>query len=145
LSLSLDQFIVKQLPIDVSTSGDNIIIPAVSQKQLWVIRCVLISNGTVTAQFRSGATSFNITGPFYLVANTGFSISQDEGQYVTPWFATRAGQGLNLNLSDNIAIGGVLSYIEVDGVYSSSSSSSSCSSSSSSSCRSSSSSSSLST
>lgn len=108
-----------------------------------MLRCVLISNGSVTAKFQTGATA-DITGPFYLVANTGFAMPQDEGQYVSPWFKTRANQDLTLDLSGAVAVGGVLSYIEVDGAYSSSSSSSSCrsSSSSSSSCRSSSSSSS---
>lgn len=142
MSVSLDAYVVKTASIAASTSGDNVVVNAVTGKQIWVLRCVLISNGSVDVKFKSG-TGLDITGPFYLVANTGFAIAQSEGQYVAPWFRTSASQSLVLNLSTSVSVGGVLNYIEVDGadISSSSSSRSSSSSSSSSSCRSSSSSS----
>lgn len=151
MSVSIDSFVVKQANITASASGNNTVVAAVAGRQIWVLRVVLISNGTVNVKFQSGASGQDITGLFYLVANTGFSMAQDDGQRVSPWCATREGDLLNLNLSAAVAVGGVLTYIEVEaGDYSSSSSScrssssssrSSSSSSSSSSCRSSSSSS----
>lgn len=113
---------VKQANIDVSTIGNNTIVAAVSGKQIWVLKCVLISNGSVNVTFRSG-TGKSITGPFYLVANGGFSAPQDDGQRVSPFCRTDRDENLVLNLSAGIAVGGVLSYIEVDGGEESSSSS----------------------
>ena len=145
MSVSLDGYVVRETPINVGTSGKNVIVQAVTNKEIWVLRCVLMSSGDVTATFHTGQNGSNITGPFPLIASTGFSLPQEEGQYVSSWFKTRVGDALVLNLSASVSVGGVLSYIEVEGeTWSSSSSScrSSSSSSSSSSCRSSSSSSS---
>lgn len=151
MSVSLDQFVVKQALISASSSGSNTVIAAVPTKQIWVLKIALISNGSVNVKFQSGANGQNLTGLFYLIANTGFVMNENGGQYAVPWFVTRTNDLLAINLSDNIAVGGVLTYIEVEaGEYSSSSSScrssssssrSVSSSSSSSSCRSSSSSS----
>lgn len=113
MSVSLDSFIVKQAVISASSSGNNTIVAAVPGKQIWVLKLVLMSNGTVNVKFQSGAGGTDITGLFYLVANTGFAMNQDGGIMATPWFKTASGELLNLNLSDAIAVGGVLTYIEV--------------------------------
>ena len=112
-TLSLDSFVVKQATIAASSSGNNTIISAVTGKQLWVLKCVLMSNGTVNVKFQSGASGTDITGLFYLIANTGFAMNQDGGNNANPWFKTATSALLNLNISDAVAVGGVLSYIEV--------------------------------
>ena len=110
---SLDSYVVKQANIAASSSGNNTLVAAVVGKQIWVLKCVLIANGPVNVKFQSGASGTDITGLFYLIANTGFSMAQDSGNVANPICKTATGVLLNLNLSDAIAVGGVLSYIEV--------------------------------
>lgn len=113
MAISLDVFTVKQATIGVSASGDNTIVAAVAGKQIWVLKCVLIANAAVNGKFQSGASGTDLTGLFYLAANTGFAMNQDGGNIASPWFKTASGSLLNLNLSGAVAVGGVLSYIEV--------------------------------
>jgi hypothetical protein len=111
--LSLDSYQIKTANIAASTSGDNTIVAAVAGKQIWVLECVLMANGTVNVKFQSGASGTDITGLFYLIANTGFSKNHGGGDRAMPLCATATGELLNLNLSASIAVGGVLKYIEV--------------------------------
>jgi hypothetical protein len=106
---SLDLYQVKDVALDESSSGDNEIVAAIPGKRIAVVQLALISNGTVNAKFQSGAGGTGLTGLFYLVANTGFVLPKSDH----PWFLTAIGSNLNLNLSAAIAVGGVLSYIEV--------------------------------
>lgn len=113
MSVSLDQYVVKHANIAASSSGNNTVVAAVSGKQIWVLEVVLISNGLVNVKFQSGAGGTDITGLFYLRANTGFSKNHGGANYAIPLCKTATGALLNLNLSDAIAVGGVLAYIEV--------------------------------
>lgn len=113
MPLSLDYYVVKPVPISASSSGDNTIVAAVTGKQIWVLKLALISNAAVNAKFQSGASGTDLTGLFYLAANTGFALQQDSGNIACPWFKTATGALLNLNLSSGVAVGGVLTYIEV--------------------------------
>ena len=110
---SLDAYVVKRAAISASSSGNNTLVAAVTGKQIWVLKVAMMSNGTVNAKFQSGASGTDLTGLFYLVANTGFVMPQDGGEQATPWFVTATGSLLNLNLSGSVAVGGVLTYIEV--------------------------------
>lgn len=106
---SLDTFTIKYANITASSSGDNTVVSAVAGKQIVVLQVALISNGTVNVKFQSGASGTDLTGLFYLVANTGFVMNLSQ----IGWFKTVAGSLLNLNLSGAVAVGGVLSYVEV--------------------------------
>ena len=44
---ALDLFQIKNAVISASSSGDNALVSAVSGKQIIVLQCALISNGTV--------------------------------------------------------------------------------------------------
>ncbi len=105
----LDLYQIKEAVISASSSGDNTIVAAVSGKRIVPIQIALISNGTVNVKFQSGASGTNLTGLFYLIANTGFVMPKSD----TGWFQTASGSLLNLNLSGAVAVGGVLSYVEV--------------------------------
>lgn len=98
---------VKFAPISASSNGDNTIVSAVANKAIRVLSYVLMANGTVNAKWRSDTT--DISGLFYLVANTG--AAPGENQYGQ--FQTATGEALVLNLSGGIAVGGHLSYVEV--------------------------------
>lgn len=104
-----DQVTPKFVSIAASASGDNTLVSGVASKKIRVLSYVLMSNGTVNAKFQS-STGGDITGLLYLVANTGAS----SGFSPVGHFETVAGEDLQLNLSGAIAVGGHLTYIEVD-------------------------------
>lgn len=94
--------------IDASASGDNTVVAAVASKKIRVLDYVMISAGTVTARWKSGAST-NKSGPMPLVANSGAA---------PPWcpvgkLETASGEALVLNLSGAVAVGGHLVFIEV--------------------------------
>lgn len=95
--------------ISASSSGNNTIVSAVTEKKIRVLQMDLVSNGTVNVKFQSGAGGTDITGLSYLIANTG--IVRPFSPY--GWFETASSSLLNLNLSGAVAVGGSLLYIEV--------------------------------
>jgi hypothetical protein len=95
--------------VNVSTSGGNILIPAVAGKRLRVVNGLVMSAGVVTVTFKSGVGGTAITGELQLTAQTGF---------IAPFcpvghFQTGVGQPLVLELNDAISVDGWLTYIEV--------------------------------
>lgn len=104
-----DQVTPKFAAIAASSSGDNTLVSGVGSKKLRVLSYVLMSNGTVNAKFQS-STGGDISGLLYMVANTGAS----SGFSPVGHFQTVAGEDLQLNLSGAVAVGGHLTYIEVD-------------------------------
>lgn len=97
----------KFVGIAVSASGNNQVIAAVGGKKLRVLSYILVAAGTVSVKFRSAST--DKTGAMPLVANSGIA----SGFCQVGHFETAVGEALNLNLSDAIAIGGHVTYIEV--------------------------------
>jgi hypothetical protein len=97
----------KFAPIDVSSSGNNEVVAAVTGKKIRVLRWGLTSNGTVSAKWRSGST--DLTGPRPLIqyASAGGSFCP------LGLFETASGEALNLNLSGTVAVGGEILYAEV--------------------------------
>lgn len=95
--------------IAASTSGNNTLIAAVASKKLRVLAVAFMSNGTVNAKFQSGAGGTDLTGLFYMVANTGAALPFNPAG----WFETASNTLLNLNLSGAVAVGGCITYIEV--------------------------------
>jgi hypothetical protein len=100
---------VKRAVIDHATSGDNTLVAAVTGKKIRVLSCVLISNGTCSIRFESGAGGTALTGQMNLVANVGFST----GYSPVGHFETAAGELLNLEISAAVSVDGWLAYIEV--------------------------------
>lgn len=95
--------------IAASSSGNNTLIAAVTSKKIRVLAVAFMSNGTVNAKFQSGASGTDLTGLFYMVANTGAALPYNPAG----WFETGSNTLLNLNLSAAIAVGGCITYIEV--------------------------------
>lgn len=93
--------------ISASSNGNNEIVAAVATKSILVLSYVLISNGTVNTKWRSANT--DLSGLFYLVANTGASSGYNQYGH----FMTATGEALNLNLSGGVAVGGHLTYLEI--------------------------------
>ena len=101
---------VKYAKIDAATSGDNTLVAAVSNKRIVVVSLFLLSAGTVTTRFESGASGTALTGQMNLIANTGYVLPYNE----YGWFATAKDELLNLELSGTISVDGALSYREMD-------------------------------
>jgi hypothetical protein len=99
----------KFVAIAASGSGNNTILAAVTSKKIRVLAASFMANGTVNAKFQSGAGGTDLTGLFYMVVNTGAVLPYNPAG----WFETASNTLLNLNLSAAIAVGGMLTYIEV--------------------------------
>lgn len=100
---------LKRAIIDASVNGNNTLIPAVSGRILRIYQILLVSSGTATATFQSGAGGTPITGPIPLAANTGFATDWNPYGH----FQTAEGALLNLSLSAGVGVGGWLTYAEV--------------------------------
>lgn len=102
--------ITKKAVVNVSASGDNVVVAAVAGKKIVVINILVVAAGTVTLTIKSGvgggATAKS--GPLPLAVNTGLGGVFDP----TGHFETAPGEALNLSLSAAIAVGGWLTYIE---------------------------------
>lgn len=95
--------------IAASSSGNNTLIAAVTSKKIRVLAVAFMANGTVNAKFQSGAGGTDLSGLFYMVANTGAALPYNPAG----WFETASNTLLNLNLSGAVAVGGCITYIEV--------------------------------
>ena len=99
-------------PINVSASGDNILIAAPASPAYLAIDFVqVIPTSAVTMQFFSGASANAkpITGPYPL---TGQQVVTDENvfQNTAGVFTCAPGTSFNLNLSAGIQCGGIVRY-----------------------------------
>ncbi|MGE3710035.1 MAG: hypothetical protein AB7G35_10205 [Hyphomicrobiaceae bacterium] len=99
----------KFAPIDAASSGDNTLVAAVNPKKIRVLALFLVSAGTVTARFESGAGGAALTGQMNLVANSGFTLPFNPAG----WFETASNTLLNLELSGAVSVDGCLTYIEI--------------------------------
>jgi hypothetical protein len=89
-----------------SASGDTAIVAGQAGKSIYVVAYSLVANGTVQATWKSsGGTA--LEGPLYLAANSGSAPSVPPPGYL---FKTVTGEGLTLNLSAAIAVGGRVTY-----------------------------------
>ena len=101
---------VKFAKIDAASSGDNTLVAAVgSGIKIRVLSYVIVSAGTVTVRFESGAGGTALTGQMSLVANTGVSAPYcPEGLFETADNAL-----LNMELSGSVSVDGHLTYVEI--------------------------------
>ncbi len=96
------------VPIVASASGvTNLIAAPGAGKTIIVTGFGLMSNGTVNVKFQSHVTPTDLTGLFYLVANTGISVAPNPAGI----FSCLVGEALDINLTGAVAVGGFLTYI----------------------------------
>lgn len=113
---------IKFAKIDCVTSGNNTLVAAVAgntaldatgnaavAKKIRVLSYLIVSAGTATAAFQSGATGTALTGAMSLIANGRISAEFSPAGH----FETAAGVLLNLSLSAGIQMSGHLVYQEV--------------------------------
>jgi hypothetical protein len=96
--------------ISGSTSGDNTLVAAAgASNKIRVLSLYLVSAGTTTVRFESGAGGTALSGAMSLVANTGFVLPYNP----TGWFETAANTLLNMELNAAVQVSGGLEYIVV--------------------------------
>ena len=98
---------LKHAVINASASGDNTLVTAVAGQRIKVVSYVCIAANAVNATFKSGAST-SISGALTLGTNSGVSCPNNCESVL---MQTAVGEGLVLNLSGNVLVGGHLSYI----------------------------------
>ncbi len=95
-------------PINVSASGNTTVVAAVAGKRIYVLRWSVRASGPVTIQWLDTAAAV-LSGPRPLVA-----YASDGGDYCpASIYQTGVGNGLVLDLSAAVAVGGELTYVVV--------------------------------
>ena len=104
---------MKYAKIDISASGANQIVAAVTGKKIRVLAYTIIAAGAVTAKWQTNST--DLSGAMSLAANGGAapSVSVLAPGGVYGLFETAPGEALNLNLGGAVNVSGHLTYIEV--------------------------------
>lgn len=87
--------------IQISASGDNVVIGAAAGQSISILRMKLIAAAPVTVTIKDGAST-TLLGPFPMVAAT--PIDFDLAFNAEPWFATAAGNAFIINLSSAVAV-----------------------------------------
>jgi hypothetical protein len=96
--------------IDAASSGDNTLVSAVTGKKIRVLALAVVSAGTVTTRFESGASGTALSGQMTMAVNTSYVLPYNP----VGWFETAAAALLNLELSGAVSVDGVLVYELVD-------------------------------
>lgn len=93
--------------INVSSSGDNTIVSAVTSKVIVVLSYVIVADGAVAAKFLNNTAGTAVTGAMSLAANGGVAAPFSPAGH----FVSGSGQPLVLNLSAAVGVRGHLTYI----------------------------------
>lgn len=95
--------------IDTSSSGDNTLQAADTNRRIRVYSYVIVAGGTVSVKWKSGST--DLSGAMPLVANGGISAHSpgSAGAFV-PLLQTAANEALVLNLSGAVQVSGHYSW-----------------------------------
>ncbi len=99
--------------IVLSTSGDHAIVAAVAGSSIRVLSFFLTFAGAVNVQFFSdtGGSEVAITGLLYGIGTAPAPLAVIGPEFVgRGLFQTASGKALNLKLSGNVAVGGVVEY-----------------------------------
>lgn len=100
--------------VTASSSGLNVVVAAVVSKKIRVVSAKLVANAAVNAKWQSQAASpdvqTDLTGLSYFGAQGDGEVL---GYNPVGWFQSASGEGLTLNLSGSVAVGGHITYVEV--------------------------------
>jgi hypothetical protein len=96
--------------ITASSSGATTIVAAVTSKKIRVLAWDVKVNAAVNFKWQSHVTPTDLTGLYY---NAGQGDGVARAFNPVGYFETVAGEALDINLSGAVAVGGVLTYVEV--------------------------------
>lgn len=98
------------LPINVSASGDNVIVPAVAGSAVKAYRFLLVATAAVTVQIKDGVGGTALTGPMSLAANEELVLTIDH--LLEPWAVTSLGNALVLTLGGAVGVAGKVDFLQ---------------------------------
>lgn len=98
---------LKYAVVNVSSSGANTVVAAVTGKRIKVFSYVLVATTAVTVEWRTATTSAGLMAPMPLGANGGISAI---GTPEVPLFQTVAGELLGLQLGGAVQVSGHIGY-----------------------------------
>lgn len=104
---------MRTAPIVASTSGDNIILPAVAGKRYKILAYILSSSGTNDIVWKSGTTA--LSGSMNMVAGGTIAVHLGD-QWPSgglPVLTTSLGDAFIISLSASNVVGGHITYVEV--------------------------------
>lgn len=94
--------------ISFSSSGDNILVAAVAGFQIRILSYNLVCAGQTALTWKSSVAGA-ISGPKSFLSNSGISVAYSPKGHIQ----TAVGEGLVLNSSQAVSVGGELTYILV--------------------------------
>jgi hypothetical protein len=95
-----------QSPINLSASGDNIVIAGVSGQLIKVLQFLLVAGGATTLTLKSGASL--ISGPMSLEAGGTLILPYSS----VPIQTISAGDPFIINSSAAVSVGGIISFTQ---------------------------------
>lgn len=101
---------VKYAKVVASSSGATTIVALVAAKKIRVLAWDLKVNAAVNFKWQSHVTPTDLTGLYYCNGQ-GDGVARAANPF--GYFETVAGEALDINLSGAVAVGGVLTYVEV--------------------------------
>lgn len=96
--------------ITASSSGATTIVAAVTSKKIRVLAWDTVANAAVNFKWQSHVTPTDLTGLYYM-SGQGNGVAR--AFCPIGLFETVSGEALDINLSGAVAVGGVLTYVEV--------------------------------
>ena len=107
---------VQFAPIVASNSGATQIVAAITGTgglnlsfSIRVVSLQWVANAAVNVKWQSHVLPTDLTGLCYAAQNGGIVLPYNP----VGWFQTLPGEGLDINLSGSVAVGGCLSYVAV--------------------------------
>lgn len=102
---------MKYAAISASSSGNTTMVAAVPERRIRVLSYTVVADSAVVVKWKSGST--DISGDMSLAANGGMSPNSSglSPAGFVGLFETGIGEGLILNLSSAVAVGGHLTYV----------------------------------
>ena len=104
--MALDNYPLLEVVVDVSSSGDNIIIAGSPGNTIRVFQLFLVVGDDTMLTFKDGGTEFD--GPLTMLK--AGSITFDENNF--HWFKTSPGNDFVINLSAAVQLSGRIYYVK---------------------------------
>jgi len=98
--------VVPDLDVNISSSGDNIVIPAIADKKIYVWKLFVIGNAAVNLKMRDGTTDLNA----FAFPLTGQGSSITFFYDLVPYWRTSKGNAFQINLSGAVQVTGRIYY-----------------------------------
>ena len=94
--------------VNISSSGDSVLVAAISGKRIYLMDLALIVAGATTITFKDGSTGTSF-GPFIMPAAMTFTL-QNSGGIHQAYASAGPGNNLVLNSSSAVQISGIIRY-----------------------------------